>query len=83
GISAEDRARTIQIAINPTSRPEDLTRPGHVFPIRAKEGGVLKRAGHTEAAIDLCRLSGLTPAGVICEIQNPDGSMARLPELAE
>ena len=83
GISAEDRARTIQIAINPTSRPEDLTRPGHVFPIRAKEGGVLKRAGHTEAAVDLCRLSGLTPAGVICEIQNPDGSMARLPELAE
>ncbi len=83
GISAEDRARTIQIAINPTSRPEDLTRPGHVFPIRAKEGGVLKRAGHTEAAIDLCRLCGLTPAGVICEIQNPDGSMARLPELAE
>ena len=83
GISAEDRARTIQIAINPTSSPEDLTRPGHVFPIRAKEGGVLKRAGHTEAAVDLCRLSGLTPAGVICEIQNPDGTMARLPELRE
>ncbi|PSO50132.1 MAG: bifunctional 3,4-dihydroxy-2-butanone-4-phosphate synthase/GTP cyclohydrolase II [Cyanobacteria bacterium SW_9_44_58] len=83
GISAEDRARTIQIAINPTSSPEDLARPGHVFPIRAKEGGVLKRAGHTEAAVDLCRLSGLTPAGVICEIQNPDGSMARLPELSE
>nr|WP_232225323.1 bifunctional 3,4-dihydroxy-2-butanone-4-phosphate synthase/GTP cyclohydrolase II [Dactylococcopsis salina] len=83
GISAEDRARTIQIAINPTSHPEDLARPGHVFPIRAKEGGVLKRAGHTEAAVDLCRLSGLTPAGVICEIQNPDGSMARLPELGE
>lgn len=83
GISAEDRARTIQTAINPASQPSDLARPGHVFPIRAKEGGVLKRAGHTEAAIDLCRLSGLTPAGVICEIQNPDGSMARLPELAE
>lgn len=83
GISAEDRARTIQIAINPTSSPEDLTRPGHVFPIRAKEGGVLKRAGHTEAAVDLSRLSGLTPAGVICEIQNPDGTMARLPELGE
>jgi len=83
GISAEDRARTIQIAINPTSQPEDLARPGHVFPIRAREGGVLKRAGHTEAAVDLCRLSGLTPAGVICEIQNPDGSMARLPELGE
>lgn len=83
GISAEDRARTIQIAINPTSKPEDLARPGHVFPIRAKEGGVLKRAGHTEAAVDLCRLSGLPPAGVICEIQNPDGSMARLPQLAQ
>jgi len=83
GISAEDRARTIQIAINPTARPEDLAKPGHVFPIRAKEGGVLKRAGHTEAAVDLCRLAGLTPAGVICEIQNPDGTMARLPELSE
>jgi len=83
GISAEDRARTIKIAIDPHSRPEDLARPGHVFPIRAKEGGVLKRAGHTEAAVDLCRLSNLTPAGVICEIQNPDGSMARLPELGE
>lgn len=83
GISAEDRARTIKIAIDPNSRPEDLARPGHVFPIRAKEGGVLKRAGHTEAAVDLCRLSNLTPAGVICEIQNPDGSMARLPELGE
>ena len=83
GISAQDRARTIKIAIDPNSRPEDLARPGHVFPIRAKEGGVLKRAGHTEAAVDLCRLSNLTPAGVICEIQNPDGSMARLPELGE
>lgn len=83
GISAEDRARTIQVAINPTSCPEDLVRPGHVFPIRAREGGVLKRAGHTEAAVDLARLAGLTPAGVICEIQNPDGSMARLPQLAE
>lgn len=81
GISAEDRARTIQIAINPLSRPEDLARPGHVFPIRAKPGGVLKRAGHTEAAVDLARLAGVTPAGVICEIQNPDGSMARLPQL--
>jgi 3,4-dihydroxy 2-butanone 4-phosphate synthase/GTP cyclohydrolase II len=83
GISAEDRAKTIQIAINPASRPEDLTRPGHIFPIRAKQGGVLKRAGHTEAAVDLARLAGLYPAGVICEIQNPDGSMARLPQLAE
>lgn len=83
GISAEDRAKTIQIAINPASRPEDLTRPGHIFPIRAKQGGVLKRAGHTEAAVDLARLAGLYPAGVICEIQNLDGSMARLPELGE
>ncbi len=81
GISAEDRARTIQIAINPAACPDDLTRPGHIFPIRAKEGGVLKRAGHTEAAVDLARLAGLYPAGVICEIQNPDGSMARLPQL--
>ena len=83
GISAEDRAKTIQVAINPTSVPEDLRRPGHVFPLRAKEGGVLKRAGHTEAAVDLASLSGLYPAGVICEIQNPDGSMSRLPELRE
>ncbi|WP_421656368.1 bifunctional 3,4-dihydroxy-2-butanone-4-phosphate synthase/GTP cyclohydrolase II [Leptothermofonsia sp. ETS-13] len=83
GISAEDRARTIQVAINPLTRPHDLRRPGHVFPLRAKEGGVLKRAGHTEAAVDLARLAGLYPAGVICEIQNPDGSMARLPELIE
>ncbi len=83
GISAEDRARTIQAVINPTTKPEDLRRPGHVFPIRAKEGGVLKRAGHTEASVDLARLAGLYPAGVICEIQNPDGSMARLPQLIE
>ncbi len=83
GISAEDRARTIQVAINPATHPEDLGRPGHIFPIRAKHGGVLKRAGHTEAAVDLSRLAGLYPAGVICEIQNPNGSMARLPELME
>lgn len=83
GISAEDRARTIQVTINPATRPEDLRRPGHIFPIRAREGGVLKRAGHTEAAVDLARLAGLYPSGVICEIQNPDGSMARLPELIE
>ncbi len=83
GISAEDRARTIQVAINPETKPEDLRRPGHIFPIRAREGGVLKRAGHTEAAVDLPRLAGLYPAGVICEIQNPDGSMARLPHLIE
>ncbi len=81
GISAEDRAKTIQVAINPNTHPEDLARPGHIFPLRAKEGGVLKRAGHTEASVDLARLAGLYPAGVICEIQNPDGSMARLPEL--
>ena len=81
GISAEDRARTIQVAINPETQPHDLRRPGHIFPIRAREGGVLKRAGHTEAAVDLSRLAGLYPAGVICEIQNPDGSMARLPQL--
>jgi 3,4-dihydroxy 2-butanone 4-phosphate synthase/GTP cyclohydrolase II len=83
GISAEDRARTIQIAINLNSKPSDLRRPGHIFPLRAREGGVLKRAGHTEAGVDLTRLAGLYPAAVICEIQNPDGSMARLPELIE
>ena len=83
GISAEDRARTIQVAINPASIPDDLVRPGHIFPLRARNGGVLKRAGHTEAGVDLPRLAGLYPAGVICEIQNPDGSMARLPELVE
>ena len=83
GISAEDRARTIQVAINPATRASDLRRPGHIFPIRAREGGVLKRAGHTEAGVDLARLAGLYPSGVICEIQNPDGSMARLPELIE
>ncbi len=83
GISADDRARTIQVAIHPETKPDDLKRPGHIFPLRAKEGGVLKRAGHTEAAVDLTRLAGLYPSGVICEIQNPDGSMARLPELFE
>ncbi len=83
GISAEDRARTIQITINPETKPMDLRRPGHIFPLRAREGGVLKRAGHTESAIDLAKLAGLYPAGVICEIQNPDGSMARLPQLME
>ncbi len=83
GISAEDRARTIQVTINPTTKPRDLHRPGHIFPLRAREGGVLKRAGHTEAGVDLAQLAGLYPAGVICEIQNPDGSMARLPQLVE
>ncbi|HEY9803208.1 MAG TPA: bifunctional 3,4-dihydroxy-2-butanone-4-phosphate synthase/GTP cyclohydrolase II [Leptolyngbyaceae cyanobacterium] len=81
GISAEDRARTIQVTLNPATKPSDLRRPGHIFPLRAKAGGVLKRAGHTEAAVDLSRLAGLYPAGVICEIQNPDGSMARLQQL--
>jgi 3,4-dihydroxy 2-butanone 4-phosphate synthase / GTP cyclohydrolase II len=83
GISAEDRARTIQVTLNPATKPTDLRRPGHIFPIRAKAGGVLKRAGHTEAAVDLSRLAGLYPAGVICEIQNSDGSMARLQQLVE
>ena len=81
GISAEDRARTIQITLDPKTRPSDLRRPGHIFPLRARDGGVLKRAGHTEAAVDLSRLAGLYPAGVICEIQNADGSMSRLPDL--
>lgn len=82
GISAFDRARTIETLIRPESKPEDLVRPGHVFPLKAVKGGVLVRAGHTEAAVDLMHLSGLYPAGVICEIMNDDGSMARLPELA-
>lgn len=81
GISADDRAKTIQVAVNPNAKPTDLRRPGHIFPLRAKEGGVLKRAGHTEAGVDLARLAGLYPAGVICEISNADGSMARLPDL--
>jgi len=81
GISAEDRACTIQVAIHPATAPADLRRPGHIFPLRARQGGVLRRAGHTEAAVDLARLSGLYPSGVICEIQNQDGSMARLPQL--
>ncbi len=81
GISAHDRARTIQVLIDENSTPDDLARPGHVFPIIARPGGVLRRAGHTEAAVDLARLAGLKPAGVICEIMDADGSMARLPEL--
>jgi 3,4-dihydroxy 2-butanone 4-phosphate synthase/GTP cyclohydrolase II len=81
GISAHDRARTIEVLVNSQSRPEDLIRPGHIFPLKAVKGGVLVRAGHTEAAIDLMRLAGLYPAGVICEIMNDDGSMARLPQL--
>lgn len=83
GISAQDRATTIRTAINPATRPEDIARPGHVFPIKARPGGVLVRAGHTEAAVDLARLAGLYPAGVICEIMNEDGSMARLRQLEE
>ena len=81
GISAYDRARTIQIAIDPATQPADLARPGHVFPLRARKGGVLVRAGQTEAAVDLSRLAGLIPAGVICEIMKDDGTMARVPDL--
>ena len=81
GISASDRAKTVKALINPDTRPEDLGRPGHIFPLRAKEGGVLRRSGHTEAAIDLARLAGFEPAGVLVEIMNDDGTMARLPDL--
>jgi 3,4-dihydroxy 2-butanone 4-phosphate synthase / GTP cyclohydrolase II len=81
GISAADRAHTVQVAIDPTSTPESLVQPGHVFPLKAKDGGVLERAGQTEAAVDLARLAGLIPAGVICESMNDDGTMARVPDL--
>ena len=81
GISVQDRAKTIQALIDPTTRPEELCKPGHIFPLKAREGGVLRRAGHTEAAIDLARLAGFEPAGVLVEILNEDGSMARLPDL--
>ena len=81
GISAADRATTIHAAVNPLSKPEDLVSPGHVFPIRAKRGGVLVRTGQTEGSVDLCRIAGLTPAGVICEIMKDDGTMARMPDL--
>ncbi len=83
GISAYDRARTIKVAIDPATRPSDLARPGHVFPLRARKGGVLVRAGQTEASVDLARLAGLVPAGIICEIMKDDGSMARVPDLIE
>src|SRR5947207_4140907 len=83
GISAADRTRTILQAIDPECRPADLSRPGHMFPLRAREGGVLVRAGQTEASVDLARLAGLTAAGVICEIMNEDGTMARVPQLVE
>jgi 3,4-dihydroxy 2-butanone 4-phosphate synthase / GTP cyclohydrolase II len=81
GISAADRTTTVQALINPATRPEDLARPGHIFPLRYREGGVLKRAGHTEATVDLARLAGLLPAGILAEIVNDDGTMARLPQL--
>jgi 3,4-dihydroxy 2-butanone 4-phosphate synthase/GTP cyclohydrolase II len=81
GISAADRAHTVQVAIDPASRPRDLVQPGHIFPLKAKAGGVLERTGQTEAAVDLARLAGLNPAGVICEIMNDDGTMARVPDL--
>jgi 3,4-dihydroxy 2-butanone 4-phosphate synthase / GTP cyclohydrolase II len=83
GISAADRTRTILTAIDPASRPSDLARPGHIFPLRAREGGVLVRAGQTEASVDLARMAGLAPAGVICEVMNADGTMARVPQLVE
>jgi 3,4-dihydroxy 2-butanone 4-phosphate synthase/GTP cyclohydrolase II len=82
GISAADRATTVHVAIDPKSKPSDLARPGHIFPLKAQKGGVLKRAGQTEGSVDLARLAGLQPAGVICEIMNEDGTMARVPELA-
>jgi 3,4-dihydroxy 2-butanone 4-phosphate synthase/GTP cyclohydrolase II len=81
GISAQDRAQTILVAIDPDTSPEDLARPGHIFPLRARNGGVLERRGQTEAAVDLSRLAGMNPSGVICEIVNEDGSMARSPDL--
>jgi 3,4-dihydroxy 2-butanone 4-phosphate synthase/GTP cyclohydrolase II len=83
GISAHDRSKTVRALIDPSTKPEDLGRPGHIFPLRAKKGGVLRRAGHTEAAIDLARLAGFEPAGVLVEIMNDDGTMARLPQLKE
>jgi 3,4-dihydroxy 2-butanone 4-phosphate synthase/GTP cyclohydrolase II len=83
GISAHDRARTIQVAIDPATRPSDLARPGHMFPLRARKGGVLVRAGQTEASVDLARLAGMVPAGIICEIMKDDGTMARVPDLIQ
>ena len=83
GISAPDRARTIQVAIDPDSSPRDLVQPGHIFPLKSRAGGVLERAGQTEAAVDLARLAGLNPAGVICEVMNDDGTMARVDDLVE
>ena len=83
GISAQDRSKTVEALVDPETKPEDLGRPGHIFPLIAREGGVLRRTGHTEAAIDFARLAGFRPAGVICEIMNEDGTMARLPQLIE
>lgn len=83
GISAADRCHTMKLAIDPATKPDDLASPGHVFPIRAADGGVLARAGHTEAAVDLARLAGFIPAGVICEVMKEDGTMARLPDLIQ
>ncbi|HEY8670920.1 MAG TPA: 3,4-dihydroxy-2-butanone-4-phosphate synthase, partial [Terriglobales bacterium] len=83
GISAFDRAHTIRVAIDPATRPSDLARPGHVFPLRARKGGVLVRAGQTEASVDLARMAGLVPAGIICEIMRDDGTMARVPDLIQ
>ena len=83
GISAHDRSQTVQALINPNTKPEDLGRPGHIFPLRAKSAGVLRRAGHTEATVDLARLAGFEPAGVLVEIMNDDGTMARLPQLMD
>jgi len=83
GISAADRAHTIRVAMRPNAKPSDLARPGHVFPLRSRAGGVLVRAGQTEASVDLARMAGFEPGGVICEIMNPDGSMARVPQLTE
>src|SRR4029077_7490295 len=83
GISAADRATTIHVAIDPKSKPSDLARPGNLFPLKAQQRGVLKRAGQTEGSVDLARLAGLQPAGVLCEIMNEDGTMARVPQLQE
>jgi len=83
GISASDRARTVSVAIDPTKGPQDIVSPGHIFPLEARQGGVLVRTGHTEAAVDVSRLAGLNPAGVICEIMNEDGTMARMPDLVK
>ena len=82
GVSAADRVTTIRAAVAPDAKPSDLNRPGHIFPLRARKGGVLERRGHTEVTCDLCRMAGLTPAGVLCELTNEDGTMARLPEVA-